>query len=108
MKFDRRAFLKGTAAAGLLLNAHPDAVTGSARAATPTQTKWDAGGVRHILPSVSDSRMLIKASFAGPLNRAPTLQVGNKSIRGVMTDTRGEFWQFYATDLNPGRSYRLA
>jgi hypothetical protein len=108
MNFDRRSFLRGTAAAGLLLNAHPDLVTGSARAATAAQNKWGAGSVRHILPSVSDSRMLIKASFAEPLSQAPTLQVGNKSVRGVMTDTRGEFWQFYATGLSPGRSYRLA
>jgi hypothetical protein len=108
MQFDRRSFLKGTGATGLLLNAHPDLMASAARAATPAQSAWNPGQVRHILPAVSDSRMLIKASFAQPLVQAPSLRVGDRTVRGQMTDTRGEFWQFYATDLRPGRSYRLA
>jgi hypothetical protein len=29
-------------------------------------------------------------------------------VRGRMTDTEGTFWQFYATDLQPGRKYNLS
>ena len=108
MKFDRRSFLKGTGATGLLLNVHPDLMASAANAATPAQGGWDTGLVRHILPAVSDSRMLIKASFAQPLAQAPNLRVDGRSVRGQMTDTRGDFWQFYVTGLAPGRAYRLA
>src|SRR5215813_3608389 len=61
-----------------------------------------------LLPTVSDSRMLIKASFNTPLSEAPTLSVGGTSVRGRMGDTQGEHWHFYATDLPPGRPYPLA
>jgi hypothetical protein len=64
--------------------------------------------VRHLLPQVSDSRMLIKASFNTPLTSAPTLRIGNVTVRGRMGDTRGEHWHFYASDLRPGRRYTLA
>ena len=56
----------------------------------------------------SDSRILIKASFAEPLGDAPTLQVDGTSVAGRMSDTRGEYWHFHATDLRPGRPHRLA
>ena len=108
MSFDRRAFLKASSVAGLLLNAPSDLVTAAANAATPANAAWDAGQVRHILPTVSDTRLLIKASFAQPQTVAPTLRVDGTSVRGVMSDTRGEFWQFHATGLRPGRPYRLA
>ena len=68
----------------------------------------DSGVVRHLLPAVSDSRILIKASFAEPLGDAPTLQVDGTSVAGRMSDTRGEYWHFHATDLRPGRPHRLA
>jgi hypothetical protein len=107
MRFDRRSFLKGTGAAGLLLNVHPDLIATAARAETAAQSTWDAGRVQHILPTVSDSRMLIKASVTQPLTQAPTLRVSGNSVRGEMGDTRGEFWQFYVTGLGPGRIYQL-
>src|SRR5262245_31101754 len=107
MGFDRRSFLKGTGAAGLLLNVHPDLVATAARAQTPRQGEWDAGRLRHILPTVSDTRMLIKTSFAQPLAQAPSLRVDGSGVRGEMADTHGEFWQFYVTGLRPGRTYQL-
>jgi len=73
-----------------------------------TDTSWDAGQVRHLLPTVSDTRILIKASFARPLTGAPTLRVGGATFRGAMNDTEGAFWQFHATGLQPGRRYSLA
>ncbi len=102
--FNRRDFLRGSTIAaaastfGLLVPG--DAVPAST---SPSSPRWDAGRVRHLLPTVSDSRVLVKASFRSPLMEAPTLRIGNTTIRGRMTDTRGEFWQFYAVDLKPGR-----
>jgi hypothetical protein len=103
---DRREFLRGSCAAALALTAPAELITQSATAAPAGS--WDAGAVRHLLPTVSDSRMLIKASFNAPLAAAPTLNVGGTwVVRGQMGDTRGEHWHFYATDLAPGRSYVL-
>jgi hypothetical protein len=103
---DRREFLRGTAATGLTL-APPADLFAQAAAAAPASA-WDAGALRHLLPTVSDSRILIKASFNAPLADAPTLRIGGTSVRGWMGDTRGEHWHFYATDLKPGRPHRLS
>src|SRR5262249_61248545 len=59
-------------------------------------------------PTVSDSRMLIKASFNAALNGVPSLRIGDTSVQGRMGDTAGEHWHFYASDLEPARRYRLA
>ena len=103
---DRREFLTGSMGAALLAALPADfmAQTGS----SPRPTAWDPGRVRHLLPTVSDTRMLIKASFAEPLTTAPTLRVGGRSIAGQMNDTRGEFWQFHADGLQAGRQYSLS
>jgi hypothetical protein len=108
MVFDRRDFLKASTGAALFVNAPADLVASVARAATPRGGVWDAGSVRHLLPTVSDNRLLIKVSFNAPQAAAPVLRVGNTSVRGRMSDTHGEFWQFHATDLKPGRPHRLS
>src|SRR5216683_1144535 len=78
---DRRDFLRGSTIAaaastfGLLVP--PEAQSAPS---LPSSSQWDAGRVRHLLPTV----------------------------RGRMSDTRGEFWQFHAADLKPGRPYSLA
>lgn len=41
-------------------------------------------GARHLLPAVSHTRILIKASFLEALSAAPTLHVGASSVRGQM------------------------
>jgi len=69
---DRRRFLRSSAAAALSLTAPPDLIMRTAAAAAGD---WDAGPVRLLLPTVSDSRMLIKISFDAPLSEAPTLRV---------------------------------
>ncbi len=106
LAIDRRNFLRGSAAASLSLTV-PAELMAQASSAAPA-SNWDAGAVRHLLPTVSDSRILIKASFNAPLAAAPTLRVGGTSVRGRMGDTRGEHWHFYATDLQPGRPYQLS
>ncbi len=102
----RRQFLQATAATPLLA-ALPQELFAHAGHDHGAKT-WDPGSVRHLLPTVSDSQMLIKASFAAPLTTAPVLRADNRSYTGTMTDTRGEHWQFHATGLQPGRTYKLA
>ena len=101
----RRDFLRGTAATAFALSAHPDLF---AQSVAPPSANWNAGSVRHLLPQVNDSRILLKVSFASALPDAPTLQIGGSSFRGRMSDTRGEYWHFHATDLAPGRTHRLS
>jgi hypothetical protein len=107
MLVDRRQFLRSTGLTALSLAA-PSDLFAEAAGASATVSAWDSGAVRHVLPTVSDTQMLIKASFTAPLAEAPVLRVDDASVRGRMSDTRGEFWQFHATDLNPGRPHQLS
>jgi hypothetical protein len=105
---DRRSFLAssaGTLSAALFSHWPLESL---AQIGSPAISDWDAGRVRHILPSVSDSRILIKCSFDRPLSQAPTLRVDSQDVPGVMSDTAGEFWQFYTGDLDSGRRYTLS
>ena len=103
---DRREFLVGNFGAALLASLPADAL--SQRSNPPASAAWDAGQVRHLLPAVSDTRMLIKASFTRPLAAAPMLRIGAAAVRGQMNDTAGECWQFYASGLAPGRRHALS
>src|SRR5438093_12688886 len=103
---DRRTFLTGTM--GSLVLASRSADLFAQRGAVPVAVGWDAGQLRHLLPTVSDSQILIKASFVRPLTAAPALRVGSTTVRGEMTDTAGECWQFRVRGLRPAQSYRLA
>src|SRR5262249_51702171 len=107
---NRRDFLRASSAAalGFGVAAEAQAQATQAQATTAATAQWDAGSLRHLLPQVSDSRMLIKASFITTLTQAPTLRVGGAAVLGRMSDTHGEHWHFYATDLQPGRRYTLS
>src|SRR3954469_20739518 len=100
----RRDFLRASAAAPLLA-ALPPELTAHDGPHQERDANWDSGALRHLLPTVSDRQVLIKASFAKPLDAAPVLQLGTTKVTGTMTDTAGEFWQFHATNLEPGRAY---
>jgi hypothetical protein len=102
----RREFLVGHFGAALLASLPAD--TFAQRSNPPASPTWDAGQVRHLLPTVSDTRMLIKASFSRPLTAPPTLRIGPTAVRGRMTDTGGECWQFDAGGLAPGRRHALS
>jgi hypothetical protein len=104
-QIDRRRFLTSTFGATLLASWPASLVADTAR--PPVTATWDSGQVRHLLPTVSDSEILIKASFTSSLSSAPSLRVGSATVRGRVNDTQGEFWQFHATDLQPGRRYNL-
>src|SRR5215216_551395 len=107
LAIDRRDFLRSSAAVGFSLTAPADLLAQTATSPSPAST-WDAGQVRHLLPAVSDTRMLIEASFNTPLMTVPILRVGSTTAHGRMGDTRGEHWHFYVTDLAPGRPYTLS
>ena len=106
---DRRRFLAGTAGAmGAAFFGRFPLEAMAEQGAPPAAQGWDTGRVRHLLPTVSDSRILLKASFDRPLSSAPTLRVGTSDIAGRKNDTAGEYWQFHATDLEPARRYALS
>ena len=104
---NRRDFLRGTAATALSLAGSSDLFAQAATTA-PASATWDSGSIAHLLPTVSDSRILIKASFVSALADAPKLEIDGTSVQGRMGDTRGEHWNFYAADLKPGQLHRLA
>jgi len=103
---DRRDFLFGSLGAAILASWSAD--SWADQTTPPRSPTWDAGRVRHLLPTVSDTRMLIKTSFTQPLAAAPTLRIGTVRIAGRMNDTAGECWQFYAAGLTPGHRYSLS
>lgn len=110
---DRRKFLAGSAtgmAAAWLNSLALPALAQQANAAATSN--WDAGSVRHLLPSVSDTRLLLKSSFTRPLASPPQLRLQNGNtilrIEGRMNDTGGEFWQFYSEDLTASTRYELS
>lgn len=74
----------------------------------PPQSRWNPGRVRHLLPTVSDTRILLKVSFVEPLAGAPRLRVGARDFLGRMNDTSGSFCQFYATQLRASTTHTLS
>ena len=105
---ERRKFLAGGAGAlgaAFFGNAPFDLLTNYG---PPEQSLWDAGLVRHLLPTVSDSRILVKASFTRPLSGAPILRVGARDFSGQMNGTDSSFWQFHATGLDADRVHDLS
>jgi hypothetical protein len=103
----RRDFLRATSA-GAFLAALPEALLAQTSTGQTASGSWDPGTVHHLLPTVSDTQILLKASFDAPLPQAPVLRVGRSAVPGRMTDTRGETWAFHATALEPGRRYTLS
>lgn len=108
-RVDRRKFLAGSAGAlGAAFFKRLPLGAMAEQAAPPAPVNWDPGQVRHVLPTVSDSRILLKVSLERPLASAPRLQVGATDVVGRQNDTTGAYWQFYATGLTPGRRYELS
>lgn len=103
----RRDFLRATAAGPLLAGLPPELLAQTSGRAS-TSGAWNNGAVRHLLPTVSDTQILLKASFDTPLLRPPILRVDKAAVTGQMTDTRGEMWAFHATGLAPDRRYTLS
>ena len=104
---DRRSFLRASVA-GTVIAGTPHSMLAHAAAPAAKGGAWDAGPLAHLLPTVSDTEMLVKATFLSSLPAAPVLKVDGRSVRGRMTDTHGEAWEFHATGLAPGRRHRLS
>ena len=110
----RREFLRASAGgmAGAWMSAWPWQKLAAQQGLDPLEEDWDSGIVRHLLPAVNESRILIKASFDRALGQTPQLRIQNgstsKSVEGFLNDTAGEFWQFYATELQPDTEYELS
>ncbi|MDX1983689.1 MAG: hypothetical protein SFV51_25675 [Bryobacteraceae bacterium] len=78
----------------------------SASAAAAQTVSWQAGAVTHLLPTASENRILLKASFRQK-QRAPVLRTGKQTVPGRPTDTQGYFWSFDAQGLAPGQPHTL-
>ena len=110
----RRDFLRGSAGsmAGAWLSAWPWQKLAAQQDLNPVTDNWDSGIVRHLLPAVNESRILIKASFSSALTETPRLLIqnggSNRLVEGYVNDTSGEFWQFYATELQSDTEYELS
>ncbi len=64
--------------------------------------------MRHILPSATHERFVIKASFHERQGSAPALLVdGATRVAGRMTDSEGEYFAFDVRGLAPDREYAL-
>ena len=73
----RRDFMLGAAAATLprLISSGIGGPASAAEGPKAADEDWDQGRVRHLIPTVSHDRFLIKASFNPPLFAAPDLEV---------------------------------
>lgn len=110
----RRDFLRGSAGgmAGAWMSAWPWQQLAAQQALDPVSDDWDAGRLRHLLPAVNESEIFIKASFTAPVTEQPQLRLRNGTsnvvIDGHQNDTRGEFWEFRASNLQPDTAYQLS
>jgi hypothetical protein len=79
----------------------------AAAAAPPAPPGFDAGPLQHLLATANHERLLVKASFARPLDEAPRLRVAGTSIRGRRSDHAGRFWRWDVDGLAAGRPHEL-
>ena len=93
---NRRDFLRDSSVAAAAASLAWPADLMAAKAA-PSVGDWDHERVRHLLPTTSHNRILIKTSFQAPLSEAPTLRIGSTSVRVASSG------QFHAADLKPSR-----
>src|SRR2546430_17534060 len=91
---NRREFLRASSALALSAAVPADLFAQAATAPVPSGTAWDTGVVRHLLPTVNDTRILIKVSLNAPLTDAPSLRVGRSEERRVGKECRSR-WSPY-------------
>src|SRR5712692_6906456 len=76
----RRRFLQG-----MTTLAAASALPGELRAQSRSAAAWNSGDLVHLLPTVSDERMLIKASFVRALAKPPRLLVDKRTASARST-----------------------
>lgn len=82
----RRDFLRA-ASASALVAALPEELLAQNTSRTPGAASWDPGVVRHLLPTVNDTQILLKASFETPFSsEAPILRVAGRAVPGRRSD----------------------
>ena len=81
----------------------------SALLANPTNamSRGSPNMVNHLIPLSNHDSILIKASFAEPVER-PRLKIGSVLYEGHKRDTLGRFWSFHAQDLESDVEYELS
>lgn len=83
-------------------------LAGSAALPASPASDWKAGAVAHLLPAVSDRRLILKASFHERQERPPRLRLDSlPPIAGRKTDSAGHFFCFDVDALEPARRYTL-
>ena len=102
--FSRRQFMSAALGSATVLQVTGPRLT---LAAGQEGTQWSRGSVRHLIPSVSHDRVLLKASFENALSVPPVLRAGDRAATGVRLDTAGEFYSFDVGGLEPERTYEL-
>jgi hypothetical protein len=104
----RREFFKSSSALALSSAISPEIFADFLPSKAQTNKgSWDQGTVRHILPTVNDTQMLIKVSFNTLQNKPPILKIGTQKVIGKREDTQGECWSFYQDNLVPNKQYLL-
>lgn len=78
-----------------------------ALAGTPHDDGWNAGELRHLIPTASHERVQLKCSFRQPLTAPPELSIDGSAVPGRRTDSAGRFFAFDVPGLEPDREYRL-
>jgi len=101
IRIDRRRALLGAGAAGAALSLSP--VLKNAAAAST----FSAGPVRHILPSATHERFVIKLSLHSAPSTPPLLRVGDQLVPGKQSDTEGLFFIYDVSGLAPDTEYPL-
>ena len=71
------------------------------------ESRWSEGLIKHLIPLSNQDAILIKASFAEPLED-PRLKIGWSLYKGRKTDTQGRFWSFHADGLESDVEYELS
>lgn len=81
----RRDFLQQTMAASALTLPFESRAASSLSASAG----WNSGSVAHLLPTMSDRRILLKASFQSQQSKPPRLLIGKRAVIGQIMDTGG-------------------
>ncbi|KLN63419.1 alkaline phosphatase D family protein [Vibrio sp. VPAP30] len=102
----RRNLLKaaGIAAGSTIISS---SIAGNAIAQDNSTEAWNAGDVKHIIPTANADRFLIKVSFHSRQKSQPYMAINGRKIPGKQSDPIGRFWQFDITDLKPDTQYKL-